>query len=846
MGTVKTNEANNNIENVSKFSAVWCDIDDCKELGIPGEEFYTELKNSEAISAFNRSSLNGIQLFWRLDKPWNLKGDKNRFTEHLAGLLYDICYYYGGDYRVVTAHRLMRLPGSLNLKPEYISDPFMAKSRMTDQKFTLDELKKRFVPDPDLVPRLISYACTRTLTEIWEKGDRHFIILQLAGSARKHGVNKEACRRLCKEVQKFFGDTEDRSANIDSTYEAELDSVATLHTDYAGVADAVERAIDVWVKQKIVYCKKRGFDFFPENINPLESKKGDDTFYERGLQTYYAGKDKEELFSNFVIKLNGRIIRAATNSSSWLAEICMEGELPTRIEISTEKHSQWQKFLTIPEVPVGTMVTAPKMWAEYIAYLQTTCPDYVVKESTYYGWVDIDKGTPSLLLPGVPHENYVWTGREDTAASPHILRQEIPFDDVTAYLKKFIDYYATYHEPTFIWPALGWFASCSVKELIRRRCNGFPTLAIKGLSGAGKSYLIEGVLGMHYGCQHPHDFDTTSIVAIRTWLSSNNICPVIIDEFRQYQGSREPKTVEMVNMIRGLHDGFQSSRGMSNGSGGLTKSVFQTPLCLVGEHGFIDPASVNRSLIIALNRSWINKYHALSEIEQNKLDVKRAWLHDTNHQGWLGSILISWAGNHAQEIAEIIERAEEWVKETCPTVEDRKRTGCTANIVGHMILAQIYREHSLTYPLKKHEILDYLYSCDPTLKTEQSDSATIQHLFEVTDGVIIDAHRARMSHENTLYVYDINDNDFIFVDISRWYRLIKPHIRVSESATLTDQAAFISLIQDHHTHGDSPFVEFTANHPVLGKCVKIDIRKVQTAFGINTAQWRGIHDFEAI
>jgi hypothetical protein len=95
-------------------------------------------------------------------------------------------------------------------------------------------------------------------------------------------------------------------------------------------------------------------------------------------------------------------------------------------------------------------------------------------------------------------------------------------------------------------------------------------------------------------------------------------------------------------------------------------------------------------------------------------------------------------------------------------------------------------------------------------------------------------------------VYDINDNDFIFVDISRWYRLIKPHIRVSESATLTDQAAFISLIQDHHTHGDSPFVEFTANHPVLGKCVKIDIRKVQTAFGINTAQWRGIHDFEAI
>ena len=842
--TTLTNRDNNNeAANTKTIPALWCDIDGCKELGIPGEEFYSELRNTENVSAFIRSSINGIQMFWKLDTPYLVNGDKDNFTNDLAGLLYDICLYYGGDGKVVTLGRLMRLPGSLNLKPEYSTDDqFMASARINDAIFSLEDLKRRFTPNPDVVPKLVLYACTRALTTIWETGERHDIILRLAGSARKHGINKEACRRLCKEVQTYFGDTEDRSADIDSTYSTDLDSVMTLHTDYYVIAEDVEKAIDFWTKLKKFYCKKRGFDFFPENENPTEPEPLETTFYERNLQTYFHGQEADEEFCNFVIKLKGRIIKADTLASVWLAEIHMTGEFPTLVEISTEKHSQWHKFLTITGLPVGISVKNPRMWAEYVAYLQTTCPDLIVKESTYYGWLDVGKNKPTLLLPSVPHTDYIWTGLEDTAAKPNILIQDLSKKDIINYLTKFAESYTTYHEPRFIWTSLGWFASCAVKELIRYKLKGFPTLMVCGLAGSGKSWLIRDVLSMHYGCQNSHSFAGTTSFAIRKRLTSNNVCPLIVDEYRDLW---ERRTAETLEMIRSLFDGYQSSQGRATGT--LLKETFQTPLCLVGEHHYTDEASVQRSLIITLNRSWLNHLHATSTQEQEELTKKRSWLHNLKYQGWLGTILIKWVSENINEVYNIIDIAKKIVDDTCPTTVDRKRVGCAAVITGHLILAQIYKSYGLVYPLRKQEMLDALYASDVTLNIEQNyDTDTLQHLFEITDSVIISGHRMRATHEGTLYAFDIENKQYIYFDLIRWHRSIKPNIKVSESATLTDKDAFASLIQDHQKQKDSPFIEVADGTPVFEHCVKVDLNRVKTMFKINIEQWRGINEFQDI
>jgi hypothetical protein len=850
MGTVDQKNITNTIDHIVSYPALWCDLDGCKDLDIPGEEYYAELRNSEAelVSAFSRSSRNGIQMFWKLDELVTINGDVEQFKSKIAGLLYDIAYYYGGDSQVVTANRLMRLPGALNLKPKYKDDPFIAKAKISDRVFSLKELKNRYRPDAERVPLFIGYAITRALSDVWNKGERHKIILQLCGSVRKHGINKEACLNLCKHVLKYFGDPADRSKDVETTYVQELDSVATLHADYQQIATAIERAIDLWFKLKVAYCKHRNITFVPEIVNLLNSTPTAGSFYEREYKTYFLdSKNNEVEFANFIIKLKGRIIKE-DGSTAWLAEIYLDGnEFPVPIEISTDKHSQWQKFLTVPNVPVGATVKVTKMWPEYIGWLQTTCPAYIVKESTYYGWLNVNTEKPILLMPGDPHDGYVWTGKEDTALAPRILQQDILFDEAQAYLKKFIECYATYHEPTFIWPALGWFASCVAKQLIYQHYEGFPILVIQGLSQSGKSHLIEHVLSRHYGCQGPHDFATTSIVAIRTWLSSNNICPMIIDEFRHYEGSKEPKANEMIHMIRALHDRFQSSRGTANSSsGGLNKSIFQTPLCLTGEHGFTDSASLSRTITIPINRNWINEYRLLPDEERKILDERRMWLHDSKHQGWLGSILLKWVVENYATTEDLIKQAKDIAFDTCPTKEGRKCKCCATDIFGHKLMGSLYRNYNLNYPLKKSEMLNYLYTCDPTILSGQSDTDTIRYLFELTDSIIIDAHRARMPHENSLYCFDIEDPSYMYLDVNRWYRLLRPQVKAMESATLSEKNAFVALLHDQVGRDKSPFVTFVEAHPVLGKCVKIDLKQVQATYGVNVTQWKGIVDFDTI
>lgn len=842
--TVSEKGAKNSGVNTVSLPALYCDIDGCKQTGVPGDEFFADIKTSEEASAWIRSSENGLQVYFKLDEPYEAKGDKEAFADNLSGLLCDIALYYGGDLKVVRLGGLMRLPGSLNIKQEYKGNYFMAKVvKQTDDTFSLKELRKRFKPDPDTVPKVVSYACIRALNEIWQEGERHEIMLRFAGSVRKHGINKEACKRLCKEVQVFFKD-EDRTSDVDSTYETKFDDVMTLHSEYQSIAEGVERAIDFWLKLKVAYCKKRGFDFFPENIDPTRPAADDADFVERGLETWFHGPETDEIFANFVIRLKGRIVKADTGTSAWLAELHTAGEPPILLEISTEQHSQWHKFLSIPGVPVGISILDTRMWARYIAYLHRNCPNVVLKETTYYGWLDAAKHKPTLVMPGVEHEKYIWVGAEDTSARLGILTQEIDREAATAYLRQFIDYYCNYHEPQYIWPTLGWFSACSVKGLIESEIGGFPILVANGLTGTGKSYLIEEVMAVHYGSQDVMSFLGSTNFAFRTKLTSNNICPLVVGEFRTEARNKrdETKVNELLDLIRASFDRYSIGRGQSHG--GLIKAVLQAPWCLVGEHQFEDSASVQRSIILTFDRKRVNDFANLPPEEQRSRLLEHGWLHDQKHKGWLGSILVDWEATHVEEVIQIANYAKELVNSTCPTAVDRKRTGCAAIVTGTMILARVCKAYGIKLPISVTNMLDYLYACDTSLRADQDhDTNTLRHLFEVTDGVIIEGHRSHLPHNGSMYVYDIDDDRYMYIDTTRWFRLIRPLISSSDSASLTDKNAFLTLIRNHSRLEDSPFVTFLNDHPVLGNCVKIDLERV-ACFGVSVAQWKGINEYE--
>ena len=847
---VKERAKRNQADNTVMIPALWCDIDGCKEAGIPSDEFYADLHSIEDTSAWVRSSERGLQCYFKLDKPFIAEGDKEKFAEELAGVLYDMAIYYGGDCRVVNLGRNMRLPGSLNIKPEYKGDYFMAQAlSMNDHTFSLKQLKERFQPDPDIVPKVFGYACKRALQTVWEKGARHDIMLQFIGSVRKGGLNKEACKRLCVEIKQYLQD-EDRSTELDTTYAADLEKVATLRKDYASIVDDVDRAIHGWVALKKLYCSKRGFEFHPENVDPTQPIIEDDTFFERDGQTMYAGPDGEpKVFCNFVVRLKGRVIKEDTKASVWLAEIHINGEPPTVIELSTADHSQWQKFLAKTEMPtVGLSILAPKLWAEYIAYLQRTCPDMVIKETLHYGWLGMPS-SPTLVLPKVEHDEYIYRGQNDTAYSSDMFTQELAPDDIKDYLEKFITYYQDYHEDTFIWPALGWFAASAVKGLIDRVVDRFPVLVVNGLTGSGKSYLIEEVLAIHAGSGNVVSFEGSTSYAFRTRLGSNNLCPMVIGEFRTEPGNdREAakKVKELTALIRSTYGGYDVSRGQAS-SKELLNTPLEAPWCVVGEHQFEDSAATSRCVILTIDRKHKNAFMAKSSEQQKILKAGQRWLQDSKHRGWLGAIIVQWANAHIDEVLVIAKSAKELVGNTCPSPVLNKHAGVAAELTGLVILRKIYREYGLKskFPLPDVDsMLPILYASDVYLQADHDhDTSALKHLFEVTDGVIVEAHRASKSYEGSLYVYDLDDNRYIYVDTTRWFRLIRTLVNASDAATLTDRNAFQSLIVNHQRQDDSPFVAFLKNHPILGNCVKLDLERVK-AFGVNVAQWKGLNDYQ--
>lgn len=354
-------------------------------------------------------------------------------------------------------------------------------------------------------------------------------------------------------------------------------------------------------------------------------------------------------------------------------------------------------------------------------------------------------------------------------------------------------------------------------------------------------------MAVHYGSQNVMSFLGSTNYAFRTKLGSNNVCPLIVGEFRtEAKGDRDrAKVNELIDLIRASYDRYEVGRGQPS-SKALLKVELEAPWCLVGEHQFRDPAAIERCIILTFDRKQVNEFKALSAEDKKTQLLKHRWLQNYKRRGWLGATLIQWAETHALDVRQIADKAKDLVDNTCPSPLDRKRKGCAAAVTGLVMLARIYKEHGLEFPLSKADMLELMYSADATLQADHDhDTTTLRYLFEVTDGIIVEAHRTGHSHEGSLYVYDLDDERYIYMDMTRWFRLLRPMISSSDAATLTDKNAFLTLVKNHQRQDKSPFMAFLHDHPVLGNCVKLDLEQVKT-FGVNITQWRGIHGYEDI
>jgi hypothetical protein len=321
-----------------------------------------------------------------------------------------------------------------------------------------------------------------------------------------------------------------------------------------------------------------------------------------------------------------------------------------------------------------------------------------------------------------------------------------------------------------------------------------------------------------------------------------------MDEFKIRPGrtQEDKKSVDLEDIIRNLFDRHQT--GMGTSSGRLIKGVLCAPLCLIGEHHYTDEATMQRTFTIRLTRSWINQCKKLSKEEQKRLNKEREWLYSYEHRGKLGQIIIGWLSKNMDRIPVLLEEAQEIVEDTCPIRKvDRKVKGFIANVSGHLLMEEIYKDYGLDYPLSRKLMLESMYASDTHLEdAENYDTETMRTLFESTDYSIMTAIRQKLPLQGFLYTYDIDDNDIAYFDIGRWFRHLSEYGgNISSAAALTDKMAFRDLLKDHLGEEGSPILDFPEDHPYFTRsCVKINLAAVQKLYGINVDQWQGIERFD--
>jgi hypothetical protein len=662
-------------------------------------------------------------------------------------------------------------------------------------------------------------------------------------------MNKQACLNLYESLATLMGDDEVRVADVESTYDQiELETIASLRSTYGEIAEAIEQVIKFWLTLKIEYCKKKRIKFTPDNYDPTKPVKGDNgAFFERGNETYFRGDENPVLFANFCIRLRGKLVKTDTGDTVWLAQVVMDGQPVKTVEISAATHNTWATLSKILHLPTGIAMHMPKIWSHYVAWLAANCPDETFTETTYYGWLDVDNEEEvSLLLPDQKHEKYIWTKNNEDTAVPGGMEKELETKDIKNYLERFAECVGTYHEERYVWPALGWFVASPLSAFFRQEIGGFPSIVVHGLSGSGKSHYIVKALGPHFGCKKATDYRTSTNYYIRHHLTSNNICPMIVDEFQELgigKNEQSQRAGDFLGIIRSSWDGLETGAGKSDGT--LRKDRFQAPLCVVGEHLYGEEATLHRTFSIILNHDWMNHFNELSDEDRAVHFDRMDWLFNAKYHGWLGTIVLDWITNNREEALDIMRQCLVKVNKECPRdVVERKRAGFAAPLSGLYLIRRIYRHYGLEFPLSPKRFLELIFDADPMSRNTNYGSTALTELFKATDTAISQNLRRKTPLVGNVYVIDLKDRKYAYFDVNRWRAEVRQFLSGTASAALTNDTAFLSLLKDCiQKKESSPVQGFPTDHPVFRQmCVKIDLDIVAKLFGINTHQWG---DYEA-
>lgn len=877
-----------NTYNAASLSMVWMDIDAMRELDIDTEEFFQEIKDSpiyDQASIWVRTSVNGLQGIYLLDQPITFdpgfedddnasldemdeeelelalssprKADKRIdpakaafIRDELKPMLWQICYFFGGDTNVINLSRLLRLPGSLNIK---YSQPFRVKAHYPNReeppkRFEMAKLRKQFKVSETTVPLLAFHAISKLMGKHCRPGNNHYPLMMLWGSVRRMGFDKETCLELCKKLCKWFNTNDDESSAVESTYEREFSEVVTLRGELNGytcddIADQVEKVLRWWLKLKERYCKAFGIQWSPVGRNPIQDDMPDEgvLFKEQADGMYWRNPKNDmglEKVTNFSIHSLYTLVRPANGSLPTkkidVCELLFQGDREV-FEWPAEKDTDWTKFKTVTNLPPKLSFLRKDLWSVYIDWLSEQKTNRYLIESPQFGVLDADT-KPTVLLPNRPHPKYAMAKTGFTTVDGQTPFERKEDDLCVEYLNMLSECYPTYHDPSFLWPALGWFVASPFTAFSRQLHNGFPVLMVSGLAESGKTNLITHVLARHLGCQEAQNFLSSTLHIRRKKLASNNIIPLIVDEFRDVD---EIKTTAFLDIIRNLWDGSQREAGSQDGGTSSDKQI--GCMCVIGEHNYQDEATLHRTFAIRVKPTYLQNLRDMSDRKRDVLREREVRLQDAKYKGVLGYMILQWMEENMDRIYPMMEKAKLLIEKRWPDLKKlRNIIGMSLVVFGFMVLKAVYKKYGVEFPFDMEELIGAVFAASPEINTDENyGGANIATLFHETDHIIMESIRTSRTLRGVIFVYDLDDRNIAYFDINRWFRCISPRMRHSQSATLINRTAFTDLLKASKKNTVTPVLGFPKHHAVFpeGSCVKIDLGIVREEYGIAVDQW---------
>lgn len=151
------------------------------------------------------------------------------------------------------------------------------------------------------------------------------------------------------------------------------------------------------------------------------------------------------------------------------------------------------------------------------------------------------------------------------------------------------------HDHSVIDPILAWLAIAPLRSLI----NPFPSLAVLGGSGTGKTTLLETVLRAFTGSEIAVNLASTTRFAINAFVASTNSLPVWFDEYRPGAAADAIKSLDQI--IRDSYNGHGSVKGGMGDHWAQVKMLkAEAPMIVSGEDAFTETSHLERIIPVYL------------------------------------------------------------------------------------------------------------------------------------------------------------------------------------------------------------------------------------------------------